>query len=72
MLFRSEAIAACRRIVDASLRECYKPDITAGELYEKYDMFGENPFIVAVNHDDKPVTFSAREYAEEKVLVFTG
>lgn len=58
------AVARCKDIVDASLRDCHEPGMTASELFGRYKMFGEDPFIKT----DDPVggSFSAWEYAEEK------
>src|SRR5580700_9104705 len=39
-----EAIAACRKLVDQSLADCYKPGMTAAELYDQYTSFGDEPF----------------------------
>jgi hypothetical protein len=60
------AIAACKRIVDSNLSGFMKPGMTASELYDAYTGFGDDPFIVCVNADDKPVRFSAWDYAEEQ------
>jgi hypothetical protein len=62
---QAEAIAACRRLVDADLLKYYKPGMTAAELYEHYTSFGCDPFIVAVDAAE-PVVFSAWQYAQER------
>jgi len=59
-----DAIEACRRHVDQWLVESYEPGFSAGQLYGKYKMFGEGPFIVS--EDEVPVRFSAWDYAKEK------
>lgn len=58
------AIDACKRIVDGSLRDCHEPGMTADELYGRYKMFGEDPFIKT---DDPSVeSFSAWDYAKAR------
>ena len=51
------AIAACKEIVDADLRQFHKPGITAKELYEMYTMFGDDPFVVPTNPVDRAGRF---------------
>jgi len=58
------AIDACKRIVDRSLEECHSPGMTAGELYGRYKMFGEDPFVKC--EGQTPVPFSAWDYAKER------
>ena len=65
-----DAIEACRRHVDKCLVESYEPGFSAGELYGKYTMFGEDPFIVS--EDEVPVRFSAWDYAKEKCKDICG
>jgi hypothetical protein len=62
----AEAIAACRRLVDADLLKYYKPGMTATDLYEQYTSFGCDPFIVATDTTEEPVVFSAWQYAQER------
>ncbi|HAH64474.1 MAG TPA: hypothetical protein DCL72_03125 [Rhizobiales bacterium] len=40
-----EALAACRGLVDNSLKEEYRPGISAEALYDRYTSFGSDPFI---------------------------
>jgi len=61
-----KAVAACRKLVDQSLAESYKPGMTAAELYDQYASFGDDPFIVAPPRTFKGVIFSARDYARER------
>jgi hypothetical protein len=61
-----EATAACRALVDRSLRESHKPGMTAAQLYDHYTSFGDEPFIVAPPGVPKGV-FSARDYARSRV-----
>lgn len=57
-----DAIATCKRIVLESLTHCYKPGMTAGDLYEQYLAFGDDPFIVDLaGWPDVP--FSAWQFA---------
>jgi hypothetical protein len=60
-----EAIAACKLIVDECL-EPIQPGITAAALYEQYKGFGDDPFILPVDPDEAPVSFSAWAYAKER------
>jgi len=61
-----EAITACKRIVDKCLQQ---PGMTATALYDQYKGFGDDPFIMPVDPDDAPVSFSAWEYAKERCEV---
>jgi len=61
-----EAIAACKRIVDEFLTTSYKPGMTAEELEKSYKGFGEDPFILVLGGIDKPVKFSAWNYAKDR------
>jgi hypothetical protein len=65
-----EAIAACKRIVDECLDAM--PAVTADELYEKYVMFGDDPFIVPVDPAGQQVDFSARAYAKERCAIIAA
>jgi hypothetical protein len=65
-----EAIAACKKVVDEWLEDSRKPEMTAGELYGMYKMFGEDPFIVS--EGDSSVPFSAWEYAEGRCEEICG
>jgi hypothetical protein len=64
-----DAIAACRKLVDESLVESYKPGMTATDLYDRYTSFGDEPFIVAQSGAPAPAVFSARDYARSRVEV---
>jgi hypothetical protein len=59
-------LAACRRIVDRSLEEEYRPGISAQALYDRYVSFGDDPFIVVDDGTDKDAAFSAWSYAKER------
>ena len=61
-----EAISACRKLVDVSLSEGYKPGMTADALYDYYTSFGDDPFIRIVGESDERVDFSAWTYARER------
>jgi hypothetical protein len=67
-----EAIAACKRIVDECLKPMLQPGMTAMALYEQYKGFGDDPFIMAVDPNDAPLTFSAWQYAKEGCEVLCG
>jgi len=63
-----DAVATAKRIVDKSLVEFASRGRTAGELYEYYCLWGDDPFIVG----DGKIDFSAREYARERCRDFAG
>ena len=54
----------CRRIVDEYLASALQPGTAAGELYESYVTFGEDPYICCV--DVPAVTFRAWEYVRSQ------
>lgn len=58
-----DAVAACRDIVDRCLADHYEPGMTPDRLYRQYTMFGDEPFIVPANPQNR---FSAWEYAKER------
>jgi hypothetical protein len=66
-----EALAACRRLVLASLLEGYKPGMTGAELYDHYRSFGDDPFVVAPPGASS-VTFSGWEYARDRAAELCG
>ena len=57
------AIAAAKKIVDAFLFSVYRQGMTASDLIDTYENFGEEPFIIS---QDPRCKFSAIEYAKEK------
>jgi hypothetical protein len=59
-----EALAVCRRCVDDFLASTLTPGMSATALYTRYTMFGEDPYILAV--DVPPLAFSAWDYAKER------
>jgi hypothetical protein len=67
-----EAIAACRGIVDQSLKEGYRPGISAEALYDGYVGFGDDPFFVVLDGTDDNAKFSAWSYAKERSRVICG
>lgn len=62
----AEAIAACEKIVDDCLEPMLGPGMTATALYEQYESFGDDPFIMPVDPDAAPVAFSAWAYAKQR------
>jgi hypothetical protein len=58
------AMACCHRIVDEYLHSALEPSQTAEDLHASYTMFGEDPFILAI--DVPPVDFSAWDYAQAR------
>jgi hypothetical protein len=65
----AEAIAECKEIVDDCLKPMLQPGMTAAALYEQYEGFGDDPFIVPVDPNDAPVAFSAWAYAKQRCQV---
>jgi hypothetical protein len=68
----TEALAACRAIVDRSLMEEHRPGISAEALFDRYKSFGEDPFIEALGGVDAGATFSAWNYAKERCRALCG
>lgn len=60
-----EAVACCREIVDRCLAEQHEPGMTAEQLWGRYTMYGEDPFIVPVSEEHR---FSAWSYAKERAV----
>ena len=67
-----EAIAACRGIIDRSLKDGYEPGISAEALYNGYVSFGDDPFIVVFDGTNDNAKFSAWSYAKERSRVICG
>jgi hypothetical protein len=70
-----KAIAACRRIVDESLRHLHEPGMSAADLMAQYVLFGDDPFIVTEGDaaaSSESVRFSARDYARERCQIICG
>ena len=62
----AEALAKCKAIVEACLRQMAKPGMTADELYSSYVTFGDDPWIPETPTDAD--RFSAWDYARERSL----
>lgn len=58
------AIEACKKIVDGSLENLYERDMSAEALYQRYTMFGDDPYILTDGPGGK--LFSAWDYAKER------
>lgn len=76
-IFKSpeKAIAACRRIVDESLRHLHEPGMSEAELIAQYTFFGDDPFIVTLagtGDASQPVLFLARDYARDRCAAICG
>src|SRR5262245_43574347 len=63
-----DAVATAKRIVDRSLVEFSSRGRTAGDLYEHYCLWGDDPFIIG----EGKIEFSAREYARERCRDLSG
>ena len=61
-----EAIAACKRLVDAFLKDETTRDSPAAERYQQYTNFGPDPFIVSDDPAAAEQRFSAWSYAEKR------
>lgn len=64
------ATVAAQAIVDEFLVEARQPGMTAGELFDQYTSFGEDPFIVAPG--ESRVLFSAWDYARRRCEELCG
>jgi hypothetical protein len=62
----TEAIAACKYLVDKYLQENCSTDKTAAERYELYTSFGPDPFVVTNDPEVAVPGFSAWEYAKQQ------
>jgi hypothetical protein len=69
---QDEAIAACKRIVDACLESGFEPGMTANALYEQYTGFGDDPFILPLDLNHAPVGFCAWGYAKDRCEVIAA
>jgi hypothetical protein len=67
-----EAVSACRAIVDRFLAHAYRPGMTAEALYDHYQSFGDDPFIMTVDPNDARVDFSAWTYARQRCEEIAG
>jgi hypothetical protein len=67
-----EAVAASKQIVDEHLSRCFRPGITAEQLYQGYQGYGEDPFVVVVPPDTAKGEFSAWLYAEQRSRELCG
>src|SRR5690606_31379428 len=61
-----EALAEARCIVDRSVLANFRSGLTAEAVYERYTLFGEDPYIV-VSDGAPEVSFSAWDYARARV-----
>jgi hypothetical protein len=66
------AAAACREIVDRSLAWHHKPGMTAKRLYDDYQDFGDDPYIVAIDGAPHGERFSAWTYAKQRCREICG
>ncbi len=62
---REEAIAECKSRVDGWLATENKPGMQAEQLYERYTIFGEDPWVLGGKLND-PVPFRAWDYARRR------
>lgn len=58
-----EAVAAARRLVEASHAEAHQPGMAAAALFAAYTMFGDDPFVIPEPAGEH---FSAWEYARRR------
>lgn len=64
-----QAVDACKHIVDEYLASEDKTDMSASELYQKYTMFGPDPYIIS---PESGVPFSAWNYARQQCESLCG
>lgn len=62
----SEAVTAAEQIVDRSLAEHFRANMSADALYAQYTSFGDDPFIVPEPEGEH---FSGWEYARRRCSV---
>ena len=62
------AVEAAKKIVDDGLLGDYRPGMSASELYDRYTMFGEDPWVSGPGTKD----FSAWEYAKSRCEILCG
>jgi hypothetical protein len=61
------ALSACRSIVDGFLADAFVPGMSSAALYEQYTLFGDDPFVVAIDSKGAPaIHFDAWRYARER------
>ncbi|TIW90715.1 MAG: hypothetical protein E5V59_22540 [Mesorhizobium sp.] len=66
-----DAVERCRAIVDSELHDAFKPGFTAEDLFEKYSLFGSDPFIKTPPGLRVDPPFSAWNYALERCETLT-
>ena len=66
-----DALAECRRMVDADLAELHQPGMSSAELIASYREFGRDPFVIALGNAP-PTAFSAWDYAERRAVAICG
>jgi hypothetical protein len=64
----SEAIAAAQALVDAALKQLYRPGMTADDLLQDYFVRGRDPVVVPAP-GDAPVAFSAWDHAAARAAI---
>lgn len=62
-----EAIAACKRLVDAELASMIETSKSADDLFDRYTSFGQDPFIVSIGSATGKAAFSASGYAKQRI-----
>lgn len=60
------AVNVCKQIVDDFLKKAYAADKTESQLWREYTQWGEDPFIVAAEEEDR-CSFSAWDYAKGRI-----
>lgn len=61
----TEAISACKKVVDEFLGRAIEPGLAAEDLYRCYTTFGEDPFVIG---PVKGPAFSAWDYAKRRCV----
>jgi len=62
------AVEAAKKIVDDDLLQYYEPGMSASDLYGRYKMFGNDPWVSGA----KEIPFSAWDYAKARCEIICG
>ena len=65
------AVRVCKQIIDDFLAKAYSKGKTEDQLWSEYTQWGEDPFIV-VTEGEKDCSFSAWDYAKERIKEIVG
>lgn len=60
----ADAVAAAKSLVTKSVTSMHESGMSAGEVFARYKMFGDDPFIVGEGHDRR--SFHAWDFAQSE------